>query len=66
MGSSLGVSSGAGGGLSMGLVDVGRLLADELEDLDLDVAELVSGRTVVLLLPVKEQNKKSMWTLFPT
>ena len=38
---------------SMGLVEVGLLLVvDELEDLDLEVAELVSCRAVVLDLPV--------------
>ena len=38
---------------SMGLVEVGLLLVvDELEDLDLEVAELVSCRAVVLVLPV--------------
>jgi hypothetical protein len=36
----------------MGLVEVGLLLVvDELEDLDLEVAELVSCRAVVLVLP---------------
>lgn len=43
---------------SMGLVEVGLLLVvDELEDLDLEVAELVSCRAVVLVLPVTSKEK---------
>ena len=43
-------------GLSVGRVEVGLLL-DELEDLDLEVAELVSCLAVVLDLPETKKNQ---------